>query len=73
MSSILSIISPDEKKELLQKLDALQEVCCPVHTLSHPSFKFKEKKDFVPVLDDFHCGPSLLGYNINPQELSTYF
>ena len=72
MTQLLNVISSSEKQKILDKLSALQDVCRPAETVSRPTFHFKKKEDFVPVLDDFHCG--YLGtYTISPDQLKTYF
>ena len=73
MTQMLNLISVPEKQEILEKLSALQEVCCPVEEIARPTFQFKTKKDFIPVLDDFHCGSFADGYKISPDQLKTYF
>lgn len=73
MTKLLKILSPEKRSVLLKGLSDLQEVCCPVGALSLPLFRFKEKKDFIPVLDDFHCGSFASGYGIKPDEIQNYF
>ena len=73
MPQILDLISATEKRRLLRKFRALKEVCRPEDAIIRPSFVFKNKNDFNPGLDDFHCGCVATGYSIQPDQIKSYF
>lgn len=61
----MTSFSQEDKKELLDRLVVLRQVCCPATDLLVPEFKFKRKKDFEPT-DVLPYGVS---YDLAPDQL----